>query len=322
MPAPISATAGTDSVDMTALSDETSASRFRRATAIGAIAVVLWSTLAVFTTQTTGVPPLLLVSLSFAIAFLLALTKWIIRGENVLVHLTQPVAAWMVGVAGLFGFHLLYFVALKAAPAVEANLINYLWPLLIVLFSAILPGERLRWYHVLGAAAGFAGAFLLITGGGAITLRADHALGYVAAIGSALTWASYSIATRFFRHVPTDAVGGFCLATCGLSAVCHLIFETTVWPSGVQWLAVLALGIGPVGGAFFVWDYGVKHGSVRALGAFGYAAPLLSTLMLIGLGLAPATWPVAVACVLITGGAVLGGADAFQRRTRPRIDRG
>ena len=300
---------------MTAVRSDVSIDTFRRATAIGATAVLMWSTLAVLTTQTVGVPPLLLVSLSFGVAFFLTLTKWLVRRERVLDHLIQPPAAWLAGVAGLFGFHFLYFVALKAAPPVEANLINYLWPLLIVLFSGLLPGERLRWFHVLGAVAGFAGAGLLVTGGGAVAFRAEHGVGYAAAIGSAIIWATYSVGTRFFRGVPTDAVGGFCLATCLLSAVCHAAFETTVWPSGAQWLAVLALGIGPVGGAFFVWDYGLKRGSVRALGAFAYAAPLLSTLILIALGMAPATWPVAVACVLITGGAVLGGADAFRRRS-------
>ena len=277
-----------------------------RATLIGGTAVLMWALLALFTAATGAVPPFQLVAMSFAIAFLLALCKWLLRRENVVRHLAQPPAVWLLGVGGLFGYHFFYFLALRNAPVVEAGLIAYLWPLLIVLFSALLPGERLRWWHLAGAGMGLAGTALLVTGGGEVAFRAEFALGYGAALVCALTWSTYSVVSRRFGHVPTDTVGGFCGATAVLAVLAHVAFETTVWPaSPLQWLAVLALGIGPVGGAFFVWDHGVKHGDIQVLGAFSYAAPLLSTLILILAGVAEANWVVAVACLLITGGAVL-----------------
>lgn len=166
-----------------------------------------------------------MVALTFGIAFLAALVLWLVRGGGILRQLAWPLPVWGLGVGGLFGFHLLYFVALANAPPLEANLVNYLWPLLIVLFSALLPGERLRWWHVAGALLGLAGAALLVTDGGRVAFRAEHAAGYVAALGSAVVWATYSVASRRFGKVPSDAVGAFCGATALLALLCHLAWE-------------------------------------------------------------------------------------------------
>ena len=196
-------------------------------------------------------------------------------------------------------------MALRHAPPVAANLINYLWPLLIVLFAGLLPGERLGGRQVAGALAGFGGAALLVTGGGGLRLEPQYVLGYGLALLCALIWSSYSVLSRRVGSVPTRAVGGFCAATAALALVCHLLFEQTVWPVGWQWAAVVALGLGPIGAAFYTWDYGVKRGNIQTLGALAYGAPLLSTLLLVAVGLAEPSWTLAAACGLIVGGAAL-----------------
>ncbi len=285
----------------------------RRATAVGFVAVLLWALLALFTAATGQVPPLQLAAMTFAMAFMLALGKWLLRGENIIDHLRQPPIVWGVGVGGLFGYHFFYFIALRNAPAVEASLIAYLWPLLIVVFSALLPGERLRWWHVSGALLGLTGAAVLILAGRAPGAPVQFMPGHFAAMACALLWSGYSILSRRLGNVPTDTVGGFCGATALLAFLAHLIFETTVWPAGAtQWLAVAGLGLGPVGLAFYCWDHGVKHGHIQALGASSYAAPLLSTLVLILFGFAAATGAVLIACLLITGGAVLASLDLLK----------
>ncbi len=287
-----------------------------RATLIGSTAVLMWGTLALFTTWTGHVPPFLLTALSFSVAFCLMAGKWVLRGERARDHLRQPAGAWVLGVAGLFGYHFFYFMALRNAPPVEAGLIAYLWPLLIVVFSALLPGERLRWFHLAGAAMGLAGTVLLVTDGGRVAFEPAHAVGHLTALVCALTWSSYSILSRRFGSVPTDAVGWFCGATALLAIPCHLLFETTVWPQGWEWLAVLALGLGPVGAAFFTWDHGVKHGDIQVLGALSYGAPLISTILLIVFGQGEATALVAGACLLIVGGALLASREMLRRRPR------
>src|SRR5260221_882406 len=201
--------------------------------------------------------------------------------------LAAPV--WMLGIGGLFGYHALYFAALQLAPPAEANLINYLWPLLIVLLSAPLAGERLGWTHLAGAALGFAGVALLAFGRG-VDFASQYAAGYALALGCAFAWSLYSVLSRRFGQTPTDAIAAFCAVSAVLALACHLVFESTVWPADAKaWLAVLALGVGPTGGAFYLSDHAVKHGDIRALGAASYATPILSTALLIASGLSPPT---------------------------------
>ncbi len=287
-----------------------------RATLIGALALLLWGTLAILTLWSGAVPPFQLVAMAFSLGFLIALVNWLVRGQAIWPRLKQPAGAWLLGVAGLFGYHFFYFLALRLAPPLEANLLNYLWPLLIVLFAALLPGEVLRPRHLLGALAGLAGAALLIVKSGGVRFEGRYALGYGAALACGVIWAGYSVLNRRYREVPSDAVGGFCAATALLALACHLAFEKTVWPEGWQWAAVLAMGLGPVGAAFFVWDLGCKHGNLRALGAMAYGVPLLSNGLLIAFGRGVLSWRVAAAAALIIGGAALGAGDLVRRRRR------
>lgn len=284
------------------------------ATLAGGTAVLLWALLALFTTWASGIPPFQLVSLCFTVAALIGFGVIARKGRAGWQSLRQPVGAWALGSFGLFGYHFFYFMALGNAPAVEASLIAYLWPLLIVVFSALLPGERLRWFHLAGALLGLAGAGLLVTKGQGLAFDTRYGLGYLAAVACALTWSIYSVANRRFGSVPTDTVAGFCAAAALLGFISHALFETWVMPTATQWGAILLLGLGPVGAAFFVWDYGTKHGHIQALGALAYGAPLLSTLLLIAFGQAEATWSVALACGLIVGGALLASLELLRRR--------
>jgi drug/metabolite transporter (DMT)-like permease len=286
----------------------------RSANTIGFTAILLWSLLALFTAASGLMPPFQLAAITFLIGGLCGTAVLLVRGMRAGV-LSQPTPVWLLGVGGLFGYHALYFAALRMAPPADAGLICYLWPLLIVLFSSLLPGERLHGLTVAGAILGFLGVIVLVTGRGAIDIRAEYAFGYLCAGAAAFVWAGYSVLSRRFGQVPTDAVAGFCLATSLLSFVCHLLFETTLWPSqSTEWLAILALGIGPVGAAFYAWDIGMKRGDIRLLGVASYAAPVLSTLVLVLAGYAEPTASLALACTLIVSGALL--ATVAGRRVR------
>lgn len=283
-----------------------------KATLIGFSAILMWSFLAVLTVASGRVPPFQLAALTFAIGGAVGAASWLVR-RGAARGLRQPAEVWGLGVGGLFGYHALYFSAMRLAPPAEAGLLNYFWPLLIVLLSALLPHELLRLHHVAGAVLGLIGTVVLFAGQDQLTLAAEYVPGYSAAVVAAFVWATYSVLSRRFAAVPSDAVAGFCLITAALAAVCHLAFETTVWPSNAsQWLAVVALGVGPVGAAFYAWDFGVKHGDIRVLGAVSYAAPILSTLFLVLAGYAVASVPLAVAAALITGGGLLAAKDLIR----------
>lgn len=287
-----------------------------RATLIGFTAVAMWAVLAMLTAASGSVPPFQLSTMTFAIGTLVGLFARILQPAPK--GLKVPWQVWLVGIGGLFGYHFFYFTALRAAPAVEASLIAYLWPLLIVLGSALMPGERLRWFHICGAMLGLTGTALIIAKDGGVSFDGQYAFGYAMAGVCALLWSAYSLLSRRFPSVPTSIVTWYCLATAILSLICHLALEQTVWPQGTgQWLAVLGLGLMPVGAAFYTWDYGVKHGNIQVLGAASYAAPLLSTLVLIATGAAEPTPRILLACLAITGGAVLASKSMlFDRKAK------
>ena len=263
--------------------------------ALGAIA--LWALLATLGVALAHVPPFLLTGLALLIGSVPAWPRW--REWRV------PTSTLALGVYGLFGFHFLLFIALRHAPPVEANLVNYLWPLLIVVMAPLfLPGMRLRAVHVLAAAAGFAGAALAIVGGRA--LSGTWSWGYLPALGSAFIWASYSLLTKRVAAFPTAAIGLFGVVSGALSLACHTLLEPSVALSGRDWLLVAVMGLGPLGAAFFLWDVALKRGDPRRIGVLSYLTPLASTVLLVlatGRGLT--AWIVGAAALII-GAAVVG----------------
>ncbi len=286
------------------------------ATALALTAVLLWSFLAYLGARLSHVPPLLVVGMALSLSGLLGL--WRRQDWRV-----SP-ATYAVGIGGLFGYHFLYFTAFRYAPAVEANLINYLWPLLIVLLSPLLlPATPLRWHHLLGAVMGFAGAGLIVTGG---RFRPDlaHLRGFLIMAGAALTWSTYSLLTKRLPRFPTGAVGGFCLASGLLSLA---VFALTTRAGAVlsrlgpsDALSLAALGLGPMGAAFYAWDAALKRGDPRVIGSLAYLTPLSSTLILVAIGGWPFTWTAVAAMALIVSGAVVGSLDLMRARSQPASD--
>ncbi|MBS0249279.1 MAG: EamA family transporter [Proteobacteria bacterium] len=281
-------------------------------TLIGFSAILMWSLLALLTVASGTVPAFQLAAMTFAIGGVIG-AAWV-TWSGAWGALRQSPKAWALGVGGLFGYHALYFLSLRLAPPAEAGLVNYLWPLLIVLFSGLLPGERLRWYSVAGALIGFVGTVVLFIGKG-FSFSEGAGAGYLAAFMAAFVWSGYSVLSRRFAGVPTAVVAGYCLATAALATLCHLAFETTVWPQDAdQWEAIIALGVGPVGAAFYAWDIGVKRGDIRLLGVGSYAAPVLSTLFLVLAGFAEARITLALAALLIAGGGLLAAKDMLWKK--------
>jgi drug/metabolite transporter (DMT)-like permease len=280
-----------------------------RGNILGLATIFLWSTLALFTVLSGNIPPFELLSISFFIASFIGLVMLKKQKKSFKDLFKIPLKIYFIGIYGLFGYHFFYFVAIKNAPAVEANLLNYLWPLLIVVFSAFLPNERLRWFHILGTLLALCGAFLLVSKGSSLDFEEEFTKGYTSAIVAALIWSSYSVISKTLKHIPTYAVAGFCLLTAILSLIAHLALEETVIPSYSQLFASIMLGLGPVGGAFYLWDYAVKNGDIKILGSLAYLAPLLSTLILVFIGISDLTVSVILACIFIILGSIVSSKE-------------
>jgi drug/metabolite transporter (DMT)-like permease len=269
-----------------------------RATLLALGAIALWASLATLALRLREVPPFLLVAISLLLGALVGARRLTARG-------LRP-GVLLLGVYGLFAYHLCLFLALRRAPAVEANLLNYLWPLLIVVLAPLfLRGVALRPRHVVGAALGFAGAALLVTGG-RLGFDARNLPGHALAVAAALIWSTYSLLTKRVGSFPTSAVASFCLASGLLSLALHLALEPRYVPRPAELPWLVLSGLGPMGAAFYLWDRAMKDGDARVIGTLAYLTPLLSTLLVAATGhgrLGPLSL---AAMALIVGGAVVG----------------
>ena len=280
-----------------------------RGNLFGLFTILLWSSLALFTVLSGDIPPFQLLTISFFIASFIGLLMLKKQKKRLKDLFKIPLKVYVFGVYGLFGYHFFYFLAIKNAPAIEANLLNYLWPLLIVVFSAFLPNEKLKWYHILGTFLALIGAFLLVLKGGSLEFDENYAWGYISALAAAFIWSSYSVISKTLKKIPTYVVTGFCILTTVLSLGAHLVLEQTVIPSFTQLFASIILGLGPVGGAFYLWDYALKNGDIKILGSLSYLAPLLSTLILVLVGVSTMSISIALACVFIIAGSLISSKE-------------
>ena len=279
---------------------------------IGFAAVLSWGLLALLTIGAAPVPPLQMNAVCFAIGGAIGLI-WTAAGAGFRVLQAVPWHVYAFGTLGLFGANLLYFAAMGLAPMAETGLIGYLWPLLIVLLSGLLPGERLGRLHIAGAVSGFAGVALLVLRGGA-NLPSGALPGFGLAFAFALSWAGYSVGSRCMGRQPTEAVTVYLLAGAVLSVVAHSAFETTIWPDHpMGWVSLVLLGVAPTGLSFFAWDIGMKHGDIQILGVASYTAPLLSTLALIVSGRTEASPWLILSAGMIAGGAALAARASFRK---------
>lgn len=270
-------------------------------------AIFLWGSLAPLAVLLRHVPPFLLTGVGLLVGSLIALP---LSGGR-LGHILVPPRTLALGVYGLFGYHFLLFIALQHAPPVQANLVNYLWPLGIVLMAPLfLPGMRLRALHVVAALLGFAGAAMAILGGSGSSAgglqTGGFAWGYLPALASAFMWSSYSLMTQRVPPFPSAAIGLFGLVSGVLSLLCHAVLEPSVALSTTDWALMAVMGLGPLGAAFYLWDAALKRGDARQIGVLSFLTPLLSTLALLWVRQEMPSPSVALAAAMIIGAAVLG----------------
>lgn len=279
---------------------------------IGFSALVMWSTLATLAVRVRDIPPFQLLCVGMLLGGLAGAATWPFRRGAWRRALLLPPHIWAVGIYGIFFYHLCFFLAFRWAPPLQANIINYLWPLFTIVFAAFLPGHKLHSHHISGLLIGLLGVVvaLIATPHG---ISDDYIYGYLCAAVCALTWSSYTVLSRYYKEISTDAVSGFCFATSALAGAAHLLFETTVWPTTMlAWSAMILIGLFPTGIAFYAWDYSVKRGNLLLLGLVSYVTRIASSVFLAIFGYTHFTWEAVVGIALVTIGAVIASRELFE----------
>ncbi len=286
----------------------------RFATFVGFAALVMWSSLAALSVAVKDIPPFQLLSIGMFLGGLSGAATWPFRPGAWRRALVLPPKIWAVGIYGLFFYHLCFFLAFRWAPPLQANIINYLWPLFTIIFSVFLPGHVFKSHHLTGLIVGVLGVVTaLLTA--PTSIDGTFIYGYLCAGVCALTWSSYTVMSRYYKQISTDAVTGFCFAVAFLSFVAHLCLEQTLWPTTpASWLSLLLIGLFPTGIAFYAWDYGVKKGNLLLLGFVSYATRIASSVFLWIFGFAEFNSGAWTGIALITAGAAIASRELFVRR--------
>lgn len=285
----------------------------RLPTLVGAIGISFWAAETTLITYTTRIPPLQTVALAFVFAALLSLPAWWLVKADPREAFRQPPKVWLLTVGSLAGYHACIYYATQQAPPAAAALLQGTTPLMIVIGSALLPGERLRWWHLAGVGLGLCGVLLLIERGSEMASPGGHAAFYLSLIGVAAgLWGLYAVLTRSSPDVPTSALGVF-YATAALAlGVVHLGLEDWVQPTGSEWAALAGLGIVPMGLAIYLWDYGLKRGDIQALGSLSYMEPFIGAVLVALVTDAVLEWNLLWSGILVLGGAALGSASLWR----------
>ncbi|MFM0340753.1 DMT family transporter [Paraburkholderia fungorum] len=279
-------------------------------------AIILWASFATLVSHAPQVPPLMLTGVALSlgsVTCLLRAREWRV-----------PLRTMAFGTICLFVYHVSLVMAFRLAPITEANLINYLWPLLLVLLGTSLRRGADCAAKIAGAMLGFGGCVVAIgSTSGSLAFSMAHGVGYAMALLAAVVWAVYSLGARWLPPFSSWAVGGFCLGAGLLAIASHLLFERAFTPSGSDWLWMTAIGLGPLGISFMLWDRALRQGNASQIGILAYSTPVLSML---GLALAGQVtdrdWStIFLASILIVAGvAVASLASTIKRSALCRED--
>uniref|UniRef100_A0A0Q9Z2U4 Aromatic amino acid exporter YddG n=1 Tax=Candidatus Berkiella aquae TaxID=295108 RepID=A0A0Q9Z2U4_9GAMM len=281
----------------------------KRATYMGLGALIMWTVEPLLISEVNGLPIFEVLAIIFFSSFALTALRLTKRRAWHTV-LKQPAFIWLAGLTGICLSDFAYIYGAQYAPIAHVDLIDYLWPCLVVAFTSMLPKERFTPQHIIGALLGLLGIYVLVHH--EISLNGfnfNYFIGYLLALFGAVLWGGYSAFSRYFKKVPTEMIGMYCGLGALLCLGLHLKFETFVTPTWTQGSLAVVTGISGAGIAYQLWDYGVKYGDVYLLSTITYVARIAAMALLVMFGKEPLTWSLVIACSLASIGVFISGMD-------------
>ncbi len=271
-------------------------------TGIGALAIPLWATWPALALNTFEIPTLEMLTIVFSVGW--AVLNCLERhdGQSGAASMRSWVPAVAFGL-NLCASNICFVLAIHRIPAAQANLISYLWPVMIVVFGASMGLFRLRPLQLVGLALGLLGAVILIWDG----RLSMSAIGMALALASGAFWTAYCLFRLVWQGEARNVIGRGCGIAAVIAATLHCILEPNIIPGTGAFASAAVIGILPLGVGNLVWDEGFRRGDRQFLTVFAYATPLCSALLLAALGIGALSWN------LLVGAVVIGSAGVLSR---------
>ena len=291
----------------------------RSATLIGSGALILWAIEPLVVSELEGFPLFEALTLVFTSCFVFTAIRVTLARKWAII-LKQPLFVWLFGLATICGSDFCYMLGAFSAPIAHVDLIDYLWPCMIVLFIGFLPNEKFSFRHLIGALLGFIGIGQLVCGGEMNGFNMNYLNGYLLAIYGVMIWGAYSVFSRHRTEVPSDMVGIYCGVGAVLTFIGHCQFETTVIPDFHQGTMAVLLGLAGPGLAYQLWEYGIKFGDAKWLSVACYFARVTAMALLVYFGKEPYSTELVIACTLAIVGVFITSIDEkWFKLLRPRL---
>lgn len=256
----------------------------RKNTFLGLFAVAIWSFAALLAVELTSIPLFELLFCEFLIAFLIVVTRYSISNEKKSFSNFRK-RDLLIASTALIANQLFYYSAFRHSPAAQVDLINYLWPTLLILFSSLLPNEKSCPSYIIACVLCLFGIYTLLSPEEAQNSSTDNLLGYLLAFGAAISWTLYSLYSRYRGSSNSaNCISWACGPTALACLLMHLWFEKFVFPNLLEIALILILGVFQMGLAFYFWERGLKGGCVKFLSLSSYSIPIFSVLLLVLFG--------------------------------------
>lgn len=287
-----------------------------KGTLVGLGAVAIWCVTTLLVAYVTALPPLEFVGLIFFLGYVSLTALQLLNGEDIKSYWRQPLKHYLfwLGTAGVYT--VILFVSYSLVPFFEANILNHTWPVLLIVFTAMLHNERVTAIQIFGGVVSFAGVIAIFMPAGDVPLFGDFHFGHALAIGSASLWSAYSAFAKKVNY-PIGFLAPVFLVFSLICFALHAAFEPTVWPGNFEWIIIVILGLGRV--SYMMWDYGMKHGDVVFLASICYFLPLATSLLLVAFGFGPASPMIGIGAALIAVGCLIVNYENIKLLLQRRV---
>lgn len=273
------------------------------------ITVLIWSTMAPMAKVLVNqIPDMEVLFVGALFAFLFLLGYNVVRSKvRILTTISGKAIRNMIGLGflGLFLYSALYYYGIRQLTSQEACILNYLWPIMTVLFTSILLKEKLSTGKILGLLCSFAGIVILSVGGG--HSNGSHVfLGIAACVIAAACYGMFSALNKKADYDQDITMMILWLTVAVCSGIYGMIFGDWMPISGSTWLGLLWLGVVVDAIAYLLWALAINGSeNTASIANLAFLVPLLSMVLSVVFLKEPFQIRTLLAMAFIIGGILL-----------------